>query len=121
MEKEKPYKCECCGKRYKNLNGLKYHRQHTDMCNPEVQRQRREAQQAQAAARQAAAQGPPTAPAAGAAGMQSPQMQSPQLQQPPIGIPAATGGAPPGLGGFGGFGGMGQGAGSVNLDGMDFR
>lgn len=24
MEKEKPYKCEYCGKRYKNLNGLKY-------------------------------------------------------------------------------------------------
>ena len=24
MEKEKPYKCEVCGKRYKNLNGLKY-------------------------------------------------------------------------------------------------
>lgn len=24
MEKEKPYKCENCGKRYKNLNGLKY-------------------------------------------------------------------------------------------------
>jgi transcription factor SFP1 len=24
MEKEKPYKCDNCGKRYKNLNGLKY-------------------------------------------------------------------------------------------------
>ena len=24
MEKEKPYKCDICGKRYKNLNGLKY-------------------------------------------------------------------------------------------------
>ena len=24
MEKEKPFKCEVCGKRYKNLNGLKY-------------------------------------------------------------------------------------------------
>lgn len=24
MEKEKPYKCDVCGKRYKNLNGLKY-------------------------------------------------------------------------------------------------
>lgn len=24
MEKEKPFKCEACGKRYKNLNGLKY-------------------------------------------------------------------------------------------------
>jgi len=29
MEKEKPYKCEVCGKRYKNLNGLKYHRAHS--------------------------------------------------------------------------------------------
>lgn len=24
MEKEKPYKCDVCNKRYKNLNGLKY-------------------------------------------------------------------------------------------------
>lgn len=24
MEKEKPFSCEVCGKRYKNLNGLKY-------------------------------------------------------------------------------------------------
>jgi transcription factor SFP1 len=29
MEKEKPYRCEVCGKRYKNLNGLKYHRAHS--------------------------------------------------------------------------------------------
>jgi len=29
MEKEKPYQCELCGKRYKNLNGLKYHRAHS--------------------------------------------------------------------------------------------
>jgi transcription factor SFP1 len=55
MEKEKPYKCECCGKRYKNLNGLKYvrcpplkapryniltntskHKQHSPPCNPEL-------------------------------------------------------------------------------------
>lgn len=35
MEKEKPYRCEVCGKRYKNLNGLKYHRQHSSPCNPE--------------------------------------------------------------------------------------
>ncbi|POS85239.1 hypothetical protein EPUL_005550, partial [Erysiphe pulchra] len=35
MEKEKPYKCDCCTKRYKNLNGLKYHKQHTPSCNPE--------------------------------------------------------------------------------------
>ncbi|KAH8813327.1 hypothetical protein F5884DRAFT_334198 [Xylogone sp. PMI_703] len=36
MEKEKPYKCEVCGKRYKNLNGLKYHKQHSPPCNPEL-------------------------------------------------------------------------------------
>ncbi|KAK5171002.1 Transcriptional regulator of ribosomal biogenesis proteins [Saxophila tyrrhenica] len=35
MEKEKPYRCDTCGKRYKNLNGLKYHRQHSPQCNPE--------------------------------------------------------------------------------------
>ena len=29
MEKEKPYRCDYCGKRYKNLNGLKYHRSHS--------------------------------------------------------------------------------------------
>lgn len=29
MEKDKPYQCEICGKRYKNLNGLKYHRAHS--------------------------------------------------------------------------------------------
>ena len=34
MEKDKPYKCESCGKRYKNLNGLKYHRTHYAPCNP---------------------------------------------------------------------------------------
>jgi transcription factor SFP1 len=37
MEKEKPYRCEVCGKRYKNLNGLKYHRAHAPHCNPELQ------------------------------------------------------------------------------------
>ncbi len=37
MEKEKPYKCETCGKRYKNLNGLKYHKTHSAPCNPELQ------------------------------------------------------------------------------------
>lgn len=36
MEKEKPYRCEVCGKRYKNLNGLKYHRQHSPPCNPDM-------------------------------------------------------------------------------------
>jgi len=36
MEKEKPYRCETCGKRYKNLNGLKYHRQHSPPCNPDL-------------------------------------------------------------------------------------
>ncbi|ODQ65728.1 hypothetical protein NADFUDRAFT_82709 [Nadsonia fulvescens var. elongata DSM 6958] len=29
LEKDKPYRCEICGKRYKNLNGLKYHRGHS--------------------------------------------------------------------------------------------
>ena len=36
MEKETPYRCEQCGKRYKNLNGLKYHRQHSPPCNPDL-------------------------------------------------------------------------------------
>ena len=36
MEKEKPYRCEICGKRYKNLNGLKYHKAHSPPCNPEL-------------------------------------------------------------------------------------
>ncbi|KAK2627502.1 hypothetical protein QTJ16_003468 [Diplocarpon rosae] len=36
MEKEKPYKCDTCGKRYKNLNGLKYHKQHSPPCNPDL-------------------------------------------------------------------------------------
>ncbi|KAH8596783.1 hypothetical protein B0O99DRAFT_108751 [Bisporella sp. PMI_857] len=36
MAKEKPYRCEVCGKRYKNLNGLKYHRQHSPPCNPDL-------------------------------------------------------------------------------------
>jgi len=36
MEKEKPYQCPVCGKRYKNLNGLKYHKQHSAMCNPDL-------------------------------------------------------------------------------------
>lgn len=29
LEKDKPFRCEVCGKRYKNLNGLKYHRGHS--------------------------------------------------------------------------------------------
>lgn len=36
MEKEKPYKCDVCGKRYKNLNGLKYHKSHSPACDPEL-------------------------------------------------------------------------------------
>ena len=36
MEKEKPYKCDHCGKRYKNLNGLKYHKAHSLPCNPDT-------------------------------------------------------------------------------------
>ena len=35
MEKSKPYKCEACGKRYKNLNGLKYHKSHSPACADE--------------------------------------------------------------------------------------
>jgi transcription factor SFP1 len=37
MEKEKPYKCDMCGKRYKNLNGLKYHKSHSTTCNSDLQ------------------------------------------------------------------------------------
>ena len=37
MEKSKPYKCYTCGKRYKNLNGLKYHKNHTATCDSENQ------------------------------------------------------------------------------------
>ena len=40
MEKEKPYKCDVCHKRYKNLNGLKYHKTHSPPCNPELQQQK---------------------------------------------------------------------------------
>lgn len=32
MEKHKPYRCDVCGKRYKNLNGLKYHKSHASAC-----------------------------------------------------------------------------------------
>lgn len=32
MEKHKPYRCDACGKRYKNLNGLKYHKNHSAAC-----------------------------------------------------------------------------------------
>ncbi|KEZ46017.1 hypothetical protein SAPIO_CDS1423 [Scedosporium apiospermum] len=39
MEKEKPYSCEVCNKRYKNLNGLKYHKNHSLYCNPELSSQ----------------------------------------------------------------------------------
>lgn len=38
MEKSKPHRCEVCGKRYKNLNGLKYHRNHSPACDSESQR-----------------------------------------------------------------------------------
>ena len=37
MEKHKPYRCESCGKRYKNLNGLKYHKNHSPNCDSEIQ------------------------------------------------------------------------------------
>ena len=36
MEKHKPYQCQSCGKRYKNLNGLKYHKAHSQGCDPEI-------------------------------------------------------------------------------------
>ncbi|KAL9129963.1 MAG: hypothetical protein Q9217_001721 [Psora testacea] len=36
MEKHKPYQCHSCGKRYKNLNGLKYHKAHSPCCDPEI-------------------------------------------------------------------------------------
>ncbi len=39
MEKEKPFKCDVCGKRYKNLNGLKYHKQHSPACDPDLRAQ----------------------------------------------------------------------------------
>ncbi|SPO02319.1 related to zinc finger protein SFP1 [Cephalotrichum gorgonifer] len=39
MEKEKPYSCEVCKKRYKNLNGLKYHKNHSFYCNPDLSSQ----------------------------------------------------------------------------------
>ena len=35
MEKHKPYRCDVCGKRYKNLNGLKYHKSHSTACDNE--------------------------------------------------------------------------------------
>jgi serine/threonine protein kinase len=37
IEKEKPHKCAVCGKRYKNFNGLLYHRNHLSACNPDLQ------------------------------------------------------------------------------------
>lgn len=43
MEKEKPFKCDVCGKRYKNLNGLKYHKQHSPLCDPETRLQQQNA------------------------------------------------------------------------------
>jgi transcription factor SFP1 len=36
MEKHKPHRCETCGKRYKNLNGLKYHKNHSPQCDHET-------------------------------------------------------------------------------------
>lgn len=37
MEKHKPYRCDNCGKRYKNLNGLKYHKNHSPNCDSDIQ------------------------------------------------------------------------------------
>ena len=39
MEKHKPYRCDVCGKRYKNLNGLKYHKNHSPLCDNENKNQ----------------------------------------------------------------------------------
>lgn len=50
MEKEKPFKCEVCGKRYKNLNGLKYHKAHSPLCDPELKLQHQNALAVAAAA-----------------------------------------------------------------------
>ncbi|TLD26556.1 hypothetical protein PspLS_04404 [Pyricularia sp. CBS 133598] len=50
MEKEKPFKCEACGKRYKNLNGLKYHKAHSPFCDPELKLQQQNALAVAAAA-----------------------------------------------------------------------
>lgn len=36
MEKHKPYRCDMCGKRYKNLNGLKYHKNHSIVCDTDL-------------------------------------------------------------------------------------
>lgn len=37
MEKSKPFRCQTCGRRYKNLNGLKYHKAHSQQCDPEIE------------------------------------------------------------------------------------
>lgn len=41
MEKHKPYRCEVCGKRYKNLNGLKYHKNHSVVCDTDLPQSQR--------------------------------------------------------------------------------
>lgn len=58
MEKEKPYKCDVCHKRYKNLNGLKYHKTHSPPCNPELAQQRLQQQQQQMQAQNSSAMSP---------------------------------------------------------------
>ena len=42
MEREKPYFCEGCGKRYKNLNGLKYHKNHNERCVQAIEAQQQQ-------------------------------------------------------------------------------
>lgn len=37
MQRAKPYQCQVCHKRYKDSNGLRYHRQHNSICAPGVQ------------------------------------------------------------------------------------
>ena len=36
MEKERPYKCELCQKRYTDKNGLKDHKTRAAPCNPDL-------------------------------------------------------------------------------------
>lgn len=72
MEKEKPYKCDVCQKRYKNLNGLKYHKTHSPPCNPELAAQKaQERQQQLLAAQQNNTTSPSTSSAARGSSMLS--------------------------------------------------
>jgi transcription factor SFP1 len=39
MEIQKPHFCSVCGKRYKNPNGLKYHKGHSPACDIDQRQQ----------------------------------------------------------------------------------